>query len=62
MSLSDHLSEHTTYSIVCDECGDEMDDGGNGFEKSFLADLKRDGWREINGRALCPECAKGESQ
>ncbi len=57
------------YDIRCDKClmARSIDiDGGlgmwEGSAESFRHILKREGWKSIKGKTLCPSCTKTESE
>ena len=52
----------TQYSVRCDICGVIHDidtcDGRYCYNDTPSRFFKREGWREIEGKTRCPECAK----
>jgi hypothetical protein len=49
------IEEHTTYWMVCDECGDEC--GGCDLVNETLKEAEACGWQKVDGEDLCPDCA-----
>lgn len=50
--LAEHMT--VTYRIQCDKCGQSLlDDDDDCFEGFY-----EDGWRSIDGQAICPACEK----
>lgn len=47
----------TEYFMKCGDCESEQERCFNPTQAVQLA--KRDGWRDIGGRIVCPKCATG---
>lgn len=56
------IEEVTMYVAVCDKCGRRLNVDGvvSGTEQAALEDACCYGWKEINGRLLCPDCYEEE--
>ena len=54
-----------TYTVVCDNCGEEIPDGFSGFDEAVEA-KKDEGWksRKVNGQweDWCYDCLEDERQ
>lgn len=52
--------------ILCDNCGATSDGCFYQYGKNTMNKLitmaKRQGWKEINGKTLCPLCAEREAK
>ena len=50
------------YDLTCDSCGrsrsTDFDMGMSMNKESCLKCATNEGWREVNGKTVCPECAK----
>lgn len=57
-----HITKNCEYVIYCDNCSDQdfIQDCDGEYRATDTPSkfFKRHGWREINGKTLCPECAK----
>jgi hypothetical protein len=47
-------------SVVCDHCGDESPEESHGnidaAEGAAVRTAKAEGWKEVGGKWVCPEC------
>lgn len=60
------IHKQSEYSIYCENC-ETMDfiqncDGNYKWNDSPSAYFKRLGWREINNKTMCPECANRKKE
>lgn len=57
-----NIHKESEYTIFCSRCGESdsvfTGDGGYQFNDTPSRYFKRQGWRDIDGKTLCPECVK----
>lgn len=55
------IGKEITYTVFCSRCGDMetySESGGSPTKKAAERSFKRDGWKVVNNKTLCPECAE----
>lgn len=56
--IAEDLADFVVMILHCDGCGNVSDDSDRATPMSAAEELAEQGWRFINTKVLCPDCAK----